>query len=75
MKKMKYSPGELVVAWNGGQQQTLGYITKVCGEYPNAYGAYGYMVHFFEEDRDDVDYFYDDFIIEKLILDVPKVKV
>ena len=73
MKKMKYQPGELVVAWNGVGQGVLGYITKVCGEYPNAYGAYGYMVRFFDEDT--YEYFYDDIIIEKMISDVPKVKV
>lgn len=72
---MKYQPGELVVAWNGVQQGVLGYITKVCDEKPNAYGAYGYLVHFFEEDNDGYDYFYDDIIIERMIADVPKVKV
>ena len=74
MKKMKYQPGELVVAWNGVQQGVLGYITKVCDKKPNAYGAYGYLVHFFEEDNDGYDYFYDDIIIERMIADVPKVK-
>lgn len=74
MKKMKYSPGELVVAWNRVGQAVLGYITEVHGEKPNAYGAYGYLVHFFEEDNDRYDYFYDDIIIEKMISDVPKVK-
>ena len=75
MKKMKYSAGELVMAWNGVGQGVLGYITEVYGEKPNAYGAYGYTVHFFEEDNDGYDYFYDDIIIEKMISDVPKVKV
>jgi hypothetical protein len=75
MKKMKYSPGQLVMSWNTVQKQVLGYITEVCDEKPNAYGAYGYMVHFFEEDRDDIDYFYDEFVIEKLIVDIQRDKV
>lgn len=69
MKQMKYQPGELVVAYNGINEGTLGYITEVQGEYPNAYGAYGYMVHFFDDDI-QYDYFYDDIIIEKMINDV-----
>jgi hypothetical protein len=64
---MKHNIGDLVaIRDRKGEDIKLGYISRITKIYGD-----GYYVYFFEEDRDDIDYFYDEFVIEKLIVDIP----